>query len=67
MELFHIEIKQYKKFLKRMDVTVRAFIGVSEPFYTKFTKKVPQYTVPEKDTYIFLPYLGKFRFQENEL
>ena len=50
-----------------MDVTVRVFIGVSEPFYTKFTKKVPQYTVPEKDNYIFLPYLGKFRFQENEL
>ena len=50
-----------------MDVTVGDFIGVSEPFYTKFTKKVPQYTVPEKGTYIFLPYLGKFRFQENEL
>ena len=43
-----------------MDMIISFLTGVSEPFYNKTcSKNVSQHTVPKKDIYIFLPYLGK--------
>ena len=52
MELFHKEIMQLKEIFEKN--------GYDKTFLNKiYSEKVLQHTVPEKDLYIFLPYLGK--------
>ena len=60
MELFHAKIMQLKEIFEKNGQDNSFLTGVSEHFLNKiYSKKVLQNTVPEKDMYIFLPYLGK--------
>ena len=60
MELFHKEIMQLKEIFEKNGYDNKFFDRCLRTFLNKiFSKKVPQHTVPNKDLYIFLPYLGK--------
>ena len=60
MELFHREIMQLKEIFEKNGYDNKFFDKCLRTFLNKiYSKKVPQHTVPKKDLYIFLPYLGK--------
>ena len=60
MKLFHIEIVQLKEIFEKNGYDNKFFDKFLRTFLNKiYFKKVPQHTVPKKDLYIFLPYLGK--------
>ena len=60
MELFHKEIMLLKEIFEKNGYNNKFFDGCLRTFLNKFySKKAPQYTVPKKDLYVFLPYLGK--------
>ena len=60
MELFHKEIMQLKEIFEKNGYDNNFFDRCLRTFLNKiYSKKVPQHTVPKKDLYIFLSYLGK--------
>ena len=60
MELFHKEIMLLKEIFEKNGYNNKFFDGCLRTFLNKFySKKAPQHTVPKKDLYVFLPYLGK--------
>ena len=60
MELFHKEIMQLKEIFQKNGYDRKLFDRCLRIFLNKIcSKKVPQLTVPKKDLYVFLPYLGK--------
>ena len=60
MELFHMEIMQLKEIFEKNGYDNKFFDRCLRTFLNKiYSKKVSQNTVPKKDIYIFLPYLGK--------
>ena len=68
MELFHIEIIELKEIFEKngydnqfSDRCFRTFLNKS------YSKTVPQHTVPKKDIYVFLPYLGKLSLSASSI
>ena len=60
MELFHMEIMQLTEIFEKNGYDNKFFDRCLRTFLNKiYSKKVSQNTVPKKDIYIFLPYLGK--------
>ena len=60
MELFHIEIMELKEIFEKNGYDNNFSGRCLRTFLNKiYSKIVPQHTVPKKDIYIFLPYLGK--------
>ena len=68
MELFHIEIMQLKEIPEKNGYDNKFFDKCLRTFLNKIdSKNVLQHTVPKKDLYIFLPYLGKLSFLARQL
>ena len=60
MELFHIEIMELKEIFEKNGYDNNFSDRCLRTFLNKiYSKIVPQHTVPKKDIYIFLLYLGK--------
>ena len=60
MELFHRDIIQLNEIFERNGYDNKFFGRCLSTFLKKiYSEKVPQRTVPKKDLYIFLSYLGK--------
>ena len=60
MEIFHRDIIQLNEIFERNGYDNKFFGRCLSTFLNKiYSEKVPQQTVPKKDLYIFLSYLGK--------